>query len=66
MENILDFAFQVLALPGGSLLGVFLLGLLTRHKANLANLPAMLVSTAICTVLLALIWQQDWTSAGPG
>lgn len=63
--NILDFAFQVLALPGGSLLGVFLLGLLTRHKGNRANLPAMLVSTGTCTVLLVLIWQQrldlGWT-----
>jgi SSS family solute:Na+ symporter len=55
VENILDFAFQVLSLPGGSLLGVFLLGLLTRHKANRANLPAMLVSTIVCTVLLVLI-----------
>jgi SSS family solute:Na+ symporter len=65
VENILEFAFQVLALPGGSLLGVFLLGLLTRHQANLANLPAMLVSTAICTVLLVLIQQKTlplgWT-----
>jgi len=63
--NILDFAFQVLALPGGSLLGVFLLGLLTRRKANRVNIPAMLVSTATCTVLLVLIWQQrldlGWT-----
>jgi SSS family solute:Na+ symporter len=63
--NILDFAFQVLALPGGALLGVFLLGLLTRHRANRANLPAMLVSTVTCTVLLVLIWQQrldlGWT-----
>ena len=55
VENILDFAFKVLALPGGSLLGVFLLGLLTRRQANLTNLPAMLVSTATCTVLLILI-----------
>ena len=63
--NILDFAFQVLALPGGSLLGIFLLGLLTRHKANRANLPAMLISTIFCTVLLVRIWQQKldlgWT-----
>ncbi|OHB65382.1 MAG: hypothetical protein A2Y76_10375 [Planctomycetes bacterium RBG_13_60_9] len=55
VENILDFAFQVFALPGGPMLGVFLLGLLTRHKANLANIPAMLISTAVCTVLLILI-----------
>jgi SSS family solute:Na+ symporter len=55
VENILWFAFQIYSLTGGPMLGVFLLGLLTRHKANRANLPAMLVSTAICTVLLFLI-----------
>jgi len=55
VQNILEFAFQMLSLPGGALLGVFLLGLLTRHKANLANIPAMLISTAICVVLLFLI-----------
>jgi SSS family solute:Na+ symporter len=65
VENILDFAFQILALPGGSMLGVFLLGLLTRHRANLANIPAMLISTAVCTILLVLIQQKTlhlgWT-----
>jgi SSS family solute:Na+ symporter len=55
VENILWFAFQILALTGGPMLGVFLLGLLTRHRANRANIPAMLISTAICTVLLVLI-----------
>jgi SSS family transporter len=57
VENILWFAFQVLALTGGPMLGVFLLGLLTRRKANLANIPAMLLSTAICTPLLLWIKQ---------
>jgi SSS family solute:Na+ symporter len=55
VENILWFAFQIYALTGGPMLGVFLLGLLTRHKANLANVPAMLLSTAVCVVLLFLI-----------
>jgi len=55
VENILWFAFQVYSLTGGPMLGVFLLGLLTRRKANLANLPAMLISTVICVVLLFLI-----------
>ncbi|MCU0918030.1 MAG: hypothetical protein MUC88_26220, partial [Planctomycetes bacterium] len=63
--NILEFAFQLLALPGGAMLGVFLLGLLTRYQANRANVPAMLISTAICTVLLVLIQQKilplGWT-----
>jgi SSS family solute:Na+ symporter len=55
VENILWFAFQIYSLTGGPMLGVFLLGLLTRHRANRANLPAMLASTAVCTVLLFLI-----------
>ncbi|MBN1509595.1 MAG: hypothetical protein JW955_22290 [Sedimentisphaerales bacterium] len=55
VENILWFAFQVYSLTGGPMLGVFLLGLLTRRKANLANIPAMLISTAICVILLFLI-----------
>jgi SSS family solute:Na+ symporter len=57
VQNILEFAFQILALPGGPMLGVFLLGLLTRRQANLANIPAMLLSTALGTVLLLLIWR---------
>ncbi|MEN6335209.1 MAG: sodium/solute symporter [Phycisphaerales bacterium] len=65
VENILWFAFQILALTGGPMLGVFLLGLLTRRKANLTNLPAMLISTALCTILLLLIQQKTldlgWT-----
>ena len=65
VENILWFAFQIYALTGGPMLGVFLLGLLTRHKANLSNVPAMLVSTALCTILLVLIQQKrldlGWT-----
>lgn len=55
VENILWFAFQVYSLTGGPMLGVFLLGLLTRRKANLVNVPAMLISTAICVALLFLI-----------
>ena len=56
VENLVDFAFQVFALPGGPMLGVFLLGLLTRRTANRTNIAAMLISTAVCTLLLILIW----------
>ena len=52
VESLVDFAFQVFALPGGPMLGVFLLGLLTRRQANLTNIPAMLISTAVFAVLL--------------
>jgi SSS family solute:Na+ symporter len=55
VENILWFAFQILPITGGPMLGVFLLGLLTHRKANWANIPAMLVSSAVCLVLLVLI-----------
>ncbi|TSA53665.1 MAG: hypothetical protein D4R45_05260 [Planctomycetaceae bacterium] len=55
VENILWFAFQILSLTGGPMLGVFLLGLLTKRKSNRANIPAMLASTAVCLVLLLLI-----------
>ena len=55
VENILWFAFQILSITGGPMLGVFLLGLLTKRKSNRANIPAMLASTAICLVLLLLI-----------
>ncbi len=55
VENILWFAFQILSLTGGPMLGVFLLGLLTKRKSNRANIPAMLAGTVVCLVLLLLI-----------
>jgi SSS family solute:Na+ symporter len=57
VKNILWFAFQILSLTGGPMLGVFLLGLLTQRRANHTNIPAMLVSTVACVVLLVLIQQ---------
>lgn len=53
--NILWFAFQILSVTGGPMLGAFLLGLLTQRKVNLINIPAMLFSSVICVVLLLLI-----------
>jgi SSS family solute:Na+ symporter len=58
VENILWFAFQILSITGGPMLGVFLLGLLTKRKANLVNIPAMLFSSGVCVVLLLLIQQN--------
>lgn len=55
VENILWFAFQILSITGGPMLGVFLLGLVTRCGTNRANIPAMLVSTVVCLVLLVRI-----------
>lgn len=53
-EGILWVAFQVLGVTGGSTLGVFLLGLLTKRHANRANVVAMTVSAAAMAVLLYL------------
>jgi SSS family transporter len=58
VENILWFAFQILSITGGPMLGAFLLGLLTKRKANCANVLAMLFSTVVCIVLLLLIKQE--------
>lgn len=55
VDNILWFAFQILSITGGPMLGVFLLGLLTRQKANRTNIPAMLISTGVCVIMLVLI-----------
>jgi len=55
VKNILWFAFQILSVTGGPMLGAFLLGLLTKRKSNLGNIPAMLFSTLVCVVLLLLI-----------
>jgi SSS family transporter len=63
VENILWFAFQILSVTGGPMLGAFLLGLLTKRKANLVNIPSMLFSSVVCVVLLLLI-QQDILELG--
>jgi SSS family transporter len=53
-ENILWLAFKIGGVTFGSLLGVFLLGLLTRRGSGRANVMAMLASAAINATLLAL------------
>jgi MFS superfamily sulfate permease-like transporter len=45
------------------MLGVFLQDLLTRQQTNHANIIAMLVSTAVCIVLLLLL---KWEKINPG
>ena len=54
VENILWFAYEIFSLTGGATLGVFLLGLLTKRKANLGNVIAMIVST-LCVLTLMLL-----------
>ncbi|MFH0962975.1 MAG: sodium/solute symporter [Planctomycetota bacterium] len=52
--GILWLAFKVLAVTGGSTLGVFLLGVLTKRKANRANVIAMIASALAMALLLVL------------
>ena len=55
-EGILWLAFKIAGVTFGSLLGVFLLGLLTRrHVADGANVAAMIVMALVNLALLVLI-----------
>jgi len=54
VKNILWFAYKIFSLTGGATLGVFLLGLLTKRRANRANIIAMIAST-VCTLGLMLL-----------
>jgi solute:Na+ symporter, SSS family len=54
IENILWFAFEIFSLTGGSLLGIFIFGILTKRQANIGNVIAMILSTVFMTVLLLL------------
>ena len=55
LQNLLWFAFSINGVTAGSLLGIFLLGLLTQRKSNVANTLAMVASSATMAVLLVLI-----------
>ncbi|MGB8225353.1 MAG: sodium/solute symporter [Sedimentisphaerales bacterium] len=54
VKNILWFAFEIISLTGGATLGVFLLGVLTKRKANIGNVAAMIISTLSMIALLLL------------
>ncbi|HET7874847.1 MAG TPA: hypothetical protein VFN71_04925, partial [Methylomirabilota bacterium] len=53
-DRFLWLAFKIAGVTFGSLLGVFLLGLLTRVKADRANLVAMVTMALVNLVLLVL------------
>ena len=53
-DKILWLAFKIAGVTFGSLLGVFLLGLLTRLRANHANVVAMIIMAVVNLVLLVL------------
>ena len=55
VQTILWFAFQIISITGGSLLGIFLLGILTSEnqpRSNLGNIIAMSASAILMMVLL--------------
>jgi hypothetical protein len=54
LDRILWLAFKIAGVTFGSLLGVFLLGLVTRVRANRANVAAMVVMAIVNLVLLVL------------
>jgi len=51
-ESMLWVGQQVFTVTGGAALGVFLLGLLTRRRANRGNVVAMILSTAVVLGLM--------------
>jgi len=53
-DKILWLAFKIAGVTFGSLLGVFLLGLLTQLRANRANVAAMIIMAMVNLVLLTL------------
>jgi len=73
-DKILWLAFKIAGVTFGSLLGVFLLGLLTRRSANRANVVAMVAMALVNLVLLVLAetnviplgwsWLVIWGTAG--
>src|SRR5262245_46579732 len=53
-DKILWLAFKIAGVTFGSLLGVFLLGLVTRVRANHANVAAMIIMGVVNLILLVL------------
>ncbi|PXA04898.1 hypothetical protein DDZ13_02740 [Coraliomargarita sinensis] len=54
-EGFLWLTFQIASVTYGALLGVFLLGTLTKRGSDRGNWIAMLTAAAICVTLLTLI-----------
>src|SRR6266511_660126 len=74
-DKILWLAFKIAGVTFGSLLGVFLLGLITRLRANHANVAAMVIMGAVNLTLLVLSemgviifawsWLESWARPAP-
>ncbi|MEE8168927.1 MAG: hypothetical protein V3T70_00130, partial [Phycisphaerae bacterium] len=55
LDRLLWTAFAILGITGGSLLGIFLLGLLTRRGRDKPNAVVMIANAALMTLLYVLI-----------
>jgi len=62
-EGFLWLSFQIVSVTYGALLGVFLLGLLTKRGSDRGNWIAMVSGAALCSLLLVLI-KTDAISLG--
>jgi solute:Na+ symporter, SSS family len=63
-QDMLWLALQVAAIPGGALLGVFLLGLLTKTRgSDRGNMIAMLTSAVYSSILLYMSMHK-WETFG--
>jgi len=63
VENILWFAFQIVGITGGPVLGIFLLGILTNARCNRTNITAMVLSAVYMAALL-IYGKLGWVSIG--
>ncbi len=65
LDGVLWFAFKIFAATGGSMLGVFLLGIFTRKRRNRTNVVVMIATSIVMTVLFILSEKGDikigWT-----
>jgi solute:Na+ symporter, SSS family len=63
VESILWFAFQIISVTGGPVLGIFLLGLLTTARSNRTNITAMVLTAVYMSALLTYS-KLGWISLG--
>jgi Na+/proline symporter len=63
LQNLLWLAFKIGGITFGSMLGVFLLGLLTKRKANASNMVGM-IGMAVINLGLLIASEQKWIPLG--
>lgn len=67
-EGVLWLAFKIIAVTGGSTLGIFCLGILTKRQSNIGNVIAMTASAVSMAALLCISEMKgglsDWAWAG--